>query len=544
MNTRKFLLGAAVLSVCSILLGACGSSSGDASSKKGEISSTGAMSSYKVGKQFKATEAITVPILYSDQPTYPYNKNWLFWKQLTKDTNVTLKPTIVPASDYSQKRSLLISSGDAPTIIAKTYPGEEAPFVASKTILPISDYVKYMPNFQATIKKWDLTKDLDTIRQSDGKYYVLPGVHEEMWPDYSVVMRTDLLKKNNIAVPTTWNEFETALAKLKKAYPDMTPFSDRYTGNSLLNIMAPTYGTSAGWGLGTGTTYDSSKKKYVYSASTKGYKDMVTYLHGLVSKGLLDKESFSQTDDQAQQKFVTGKSFAISGNAQSVIDYEKSLDANLGKGKYTIAKIDVPAGPKGALMGGTRLENGIMLNSKIKDSKNFKAILQFIDWLWYSPEGQEFAKWGVEGTTYTKSGDKYVLAKNINFLGLNPSGTKDLRKDYGFSGGNFAYGGSTALLHSTMQPEELKFQDSMAKTHKQAPIAPSAPLAEEDQQQATLLSTPLNDYTNQNTLKFITGERSLSQYGDFLKELDKKGMTRYLDMVNKALKAYQSKHAN
>ena len=57
----------------------------------------------------------------------------------------------------------------------------------------------------------------------------------------------------------------------------------------------------------------------------------------------------------------------------------------------------------GAIKGGTRLENGIMISKKARDSKNFVAMMQFIDWLWYSDEGQLFAKWGVEGTTYTKA---------------------------------------------------------------------------------------------------------------------------------------------
>ena len=39
-----------------------------------------------------------------------------------------------------------------------------------------------------------------------------------------------------------------------------------------------------------------------------------------------------------------------------------------------------------------------MISKKARDSKNFVAMMQFIDWLWYSDAGQEFAKWGVEGT--------------------------------------------------------------------------------------------------------------------------------------------------
>lgn len=91
-------------------------------------------------------------------------------------------------------------------------------------------------------------------------------------------------------------------------------------------------------------------------------------------------------------------------------------------------------------MSGSRLENGVMISGKIQKSENFKAIMQFVDWLYYSDEGQEFAKWGVEGETFTKEGGKRKLVEDVNYNGLNPKGTKDLRIDYGFSGGVFAYG--------------------------------------------------------------------------------------------------------
>lgn len=100
------------------------------------------------------------------------------------------------------------------------------------------------------------------------------------------------------------------------------------------------------------------------------------------------------------------------------------------------------------MIGGSKLENGI---AKAKDDPNFVTMLQFIDWLWYSDEGQEFAKWGVEGATYTEESDgTRVLMDDIDFNGLNPSGSKDLRIDYGFSDDVFAYGGTTELLHPMM----------------------------------------------------------------------------------------------
>src|SRR5690625_455096 len=86
---------------------------------------------FQVGDQFKADEKLTLSLLYSDHPNYPVDEDWLLFEEIEKRTNVELDLTVVPMSDYTEKRSLLVSSGKAPLIIRKTYPGEETPFVAS-----------------------------------------------------------------------------------------------------------------------------------------------------------------------------------------------------------------------------------------------------------------------------------------------------------------------------------------------------------------------------------------------------------------------------
>lgn len=495
-----------------------------------------AMDSYGVGDTFKAGEEFELPILYMDQPTYPYKEDWLLWDDIKKRTNVTLKPTIVPMSDYTQKRSLLISSGDAPLIIPKTYPGEEAAFVSAGAILPISDYIDKMPHFKDKVEKWKLEEELEGLRQEDGKYYLLPGLHEAVRPDYTLIVRTDIFEKNKISIPKTWDELYEAAKKLKEIYPDVTPFSDRFLFDSTLNIAATGFGTKAGWGFGSGLTYDKAADEFIYAPTTDEYKGLVTYFNKLVSEGLLDKESFTQKDDQAVQKFVTGESFMINGNSQTVVLHRTDMDKTLGEGNYSIEKITVPGGPAGHLMSGSRLENGVMISSKVKESEHFDAILQFIDWLYYSDEGQEFTKWGVEGTTFTKTDGVRTLADDVNYTGLNPEGTKDLRIDYGFSGGVFAYGGTRELLQSMMSEEEIKFQEDMAATHTTIPIEPAIPYSIEDKEQVTLLSTPLKDFSVQNTLKFIIGDRDLSEYDAFVKELEGQGLQKYLDLANTTYK--------
>lgn len=522
--------------VLSLSLAACSNGLGG---KEAEIQNKGAMESYAVGDTFKATEPFNLSILYSDQPLYPYKKDWLLFSKITEMTGVTLDPVIVPMSDYTQKRSLLISSGDAPLVIPKTYPGEESAFVSSSAILPVSDYIDLMPNFKDKVEKWGLEDELEGLRQEDGKYYVLPGLHEEIWPDYTLIVRTDILEKHNLAIPKTWDELHTVLKKLKEEYPDSTPFSDRFKFNSTLNIAATGFGTKGGWGFGNGLTYKEDQDQFVYTAATQEYKDMLSYFHELVAEGLLDKESFTQDDDQAIQKFINGKSFVINGNSQTVVLHRQDLNKTLGEGKFSVAKITVPGGPAGQLMSGGRLENGVMISAKAKQSENFEAILQFIDWLYYSDEGQEFTKWGVEGETYTKENGVRKLTDDINFNGLNPKGTKDLRIDYGFSGGVFAYGGTTDLLHSMFSEEELTFQNDMKETKEVLPAEPPIPYSMEERERVTLLSTPLKDYSDQNTLKFILGDRDLSEFDAFVKELESQGLTQYLELANTTYKKYK-----
>ncbi|WP_285241396.1 extracellular solute-binding protein [Pseudarthrobacter sp. MEB009] len=538
MIRRRDFLGLSALAAFGLVAAGCDSDSG--SKVDTTKARNGAMDSFGVGDTFKATVPLSFTFLFSDQPTYPYKKDWLLFTKMASDNNVTLETTIVPSSDYEQKRSLLISSGSAPEIIAKTYPGQESAYVSSGAVLPVSDYVDLMPHFQDKVKKWKLEAEIAGLTQEDGKYYVLPGLHEELWPDYTLAFRTDILEKESIAEPETWDEFREVLRKLKKAYPDVVPFSDRFNGNSVLNIAGSAFGTVAGWGLVDGLSFDESAKEFSFGAGNSQFKELVTYFNSLVSEGLMDPESFTQTDDSAIQKFTSGKSFVISANSQNIITYRTSMEQSLGKGNFSVRKITVPGGPAGDIIGGSRLENGIMLNSSVKDKDSFVALMQYLDWLFYSDAGQEFAKWGVEGTTFTKEGGKRKPAADINFQGLNPAGTKDLRVDYGFSGGNFAYGGTTDLLQSTFNEEELAFQKAM-QAKKPKAVAPPVPFSDVDREQATLVLTPLKDHVKQNTLKFITGQRSLGEFDAYLKELDAKGMSKYVELANKAYKAYEDK---
>jgi putative aldouronate transport system substrate-binding protein len=500
---------------------------------------------------FKASKPEKFSMSFSDAGWYAYKKEWRVFDDIKNATNVELDLLVIPSTDYNNKRSLLISTGDAPYIMPKSYPGTEVPFIPSGQILPVSDYLNLMPNFSACIKKWNLQADIETLRQRDGKFYVLPGLHETYCQDYSIAIRSDIFKANGIPEPNTWDDIEKACRILKKKYPDLYPYSERWMLGCTFNLAGPAFGLGAtglktpgvNWNNNNSNYYNDKTDKFEFYPTSKQYKDMLTYFARLVKDGLLDPESATQTDDQAVAKFTTGKSFIIACNAQEVNNYRTKMDSALGKGTYEVKRINVPAGPAGGRLVGNRLENGVMIAAKAKDDPNFKDMMKFVDWLWYSYSGQEMTKWGIEGKTYTFSNGIYKLMPGLKLPAYGIAGSdtdKDLRIEYGYGGGNLilSYGGPKQLQYSFMSDENKAFTKLVNETRTINKAAPVILYDEEDLEAQNMIQQPLMDYVFQMTYKFVLGQEDLTKGWDaFVKECKSKGSDRYINTANKVYQA-------
>ena len=109
-------------------------------------------------------------------PAYPYNANWLFFTYLKQMTNVSFNPTVIPFADYTTKIAALVNGGPGAADHPEDYPGQEDQFVAGGAILPVSDYVHLMPNFQDKVAKWNLARRPG--HAAAGRRQVLPAA----WP--------------------------------------------------------------------------------------------------------------------------------------------------------------------------------------------------------------------------------------------------------------------------------------------------------------------------------------------------------------------------
>lgn len=516
-----------------------------------EAHSVGAMEEFEVGTEFKATEPVEFSLMYRDHPNYAVKDDWSIFQHLKDDHNVSFERTDVPLADWDNKKSLLIGSGDFPEIVPVTYAGQETQFVASGALLPVSDYVQYMPNFSQKIEDWDIQDELDTKRQEDGKYYILPGLREVPDVQYSVLINEDMWAKAGITEdPETWEDFAKDLVEVKKANPEIKyAMSDRWNTTpmplgAMLQYLAPNFGTAAGWGYSS-TFFDTEAEKFELTATTDEYKELVTYLAGIVEDGSLDPE-ITQADDAAIQKFINGESATISANTQYATDIGKKL-ADAGKADLKMRLITLPAGPAGDNISGTKLTSGIVINAKAAENPNFKAMLQYIDWLYYSDAGIEFAQWGVEGETYEKASDgTRTLLEGIDWNGINKDKAGDapkmLNADFGYSNGVFMLAnGSSKELVQSVQPEATKeWVNTILDKKTLLPVNPRAGLNEMELEQISLLETQVKDAVSTATAEFITGKRSLDDWDAYVTEIEGLGGTTIADTYNTAYERTQA----
>ncbi|MDQ0113315.1 ABC transporter substrate-binding protein [Paenibacillus harenae] len=488
------------------------------------------------GQTFKSNEPISYSMMYSDHENYPYKEDWRFWSAVKEKTNVSFELATTARTEYENQKSLLVNSGDAPFIIPKTY--DESAFVATGQIVAVSDWVQYMPNYMKAVKDWGMEEDLKAKMKEDGKYYVLPGMWEVAGGGYSYIIRKDVFEAAGVDVlgqeaKWTYEDFYEALKKVKEHTGAKYVFSDQFQGNATLNIAAVQYGVTGGWGVSNGLTFDHEKQQFQFADTSEDFKNYLTYFNKLVKDGIMDPESFTQEDDAARAKFFKGDSNVISGNYQQLADFKSKMqDPN--SELYMIVQ---PGGPKGMQQVETsRLENGVMISKNALDKlgeEGFIKMLRFIDWLWYSDEGQTLSLWGVEGETYTKDAEgNIVLNKDIYYNGMNEGATKQLNVDYGFANGMFAYGGKTDLKTSKMTEGEKDYFNRILTTREPRKLAPPIMGTAEETEQMNLIMTPLIDYIKTMTLKFVTGQESLDNFDKFKAQAEANGSERYTKQAN------------
>ncbi|GEK05690.1 extracellular solute-binding protein [Schleiferilactobacillus harbinensis] len=536
MKLRHLFFTAGICAATVLTLAGCGSSSSGSAADKSDIKV--ATTGFPIVKK-PLTMSIMAPSMglanWSDMPTL---------QDYAKKTNIKLKYNTPPSADFGTKLNLAFASQDLPDIIFAagssnltaanevTY-GKNGQLVALEKLIP-----KYAPNLDKLMKKNPAIRK--SITTPDGHIYALPYLAEDTiasWYIGPMWYNGEWLKKLGVkTLPKTTDEFYDLLKRFKNEDPngngkaDEIPLTDVKMNNARVWLMAA-------FGL-LSQDVQNNNGKVIYTPISSNYKAYLTFMHKLFAEGLLDKDTFSQSDDQKKAKgqadrlgafcdyfsyFTTGRS-----TAQAVND-PMFQPLTSPQSKKTV----VPLSPK--------INRGNFAITKNNPSP--AAALRWVDYL-YSDKGAIYFNQGPEGYVWqsaknSKGQDVRVFAK-----GVNPDNVEDKRGKI-----TPAYGLTVPMLSADRDQYALRkdpdapavdnFTKFVRKETKDK-IDPNGRipyplvyLTKDEQDSVASSANDLKTFVEESEAKFITGVKPLSEWDSYVKTI--KGMN-----VDQYVKVYQA----
>lgn len=424
MNRKMFVGIILIVMMVSMLMGCSGSSD-----KTQSVQSQG-IDSLKSEYGFQWTDP-TMPILnakgaeelsfkiYSSKNASAMDYNDMkVMQDLFKATNVTVDWSNVSESIYSEQKNLILGNKDnRPDAIyhAGMTAGEIIKYAQRNVILPISDYLEYMPNFSKILEERpDIYNMLLNVK--DGKIYSLPRIEEmgllqnpnilflnRKWAaaaiDAGAVtgVTKDMLEDG---ITLNADQMEQFLKYFKENdmngngnANDERPLSFVY--NNWQGNQCDLYGM---FGLNDNLEHRIViNNKIIYTIQDDRYKDATNFITGWIDKGYIDKVSFEQSQDnflangkgmETYGAFYWWESETVVDNADNYIVCAPLVGPN---GEQTVCVSNNPEVGTGEVI-------------VFSDCKNPEVLLAYLD-RFYDPYISAQVNYGPIGIVYEEETD-------------------------------------------------------------------------------------------------------------------------------------------
>ena len=459
-------------------------------------------------------------------------------QDLYESTNVNVSWENVSESVYSQQKNLILgNAANRPDAIyhAGMGAGEIIKYAKRNVLLPISDYLEYMPNFSKILEERpDIKSQL--INVEDGKIYSLPRIEEmgllqnpnilflnKEWAKKAIeagavtgVSVADLKDGINL----TSSQMEAMLRYFKEN--DMNGNGDanderpmNFVYNNWQGNQCDLYGM---FGLNDNLEHRIIVDgKVSYTIMDDRFKEATNFIANWVTQGLIDKVSFEQSQDnflangkglEIYGAFYWWESETVVSNPEHYIVCNPLIGPN---GDQTVCVSNNPEVSTGEV---------IIFN----DCPNVEVLLAYFD-RYYDPEISAQINYGPIGIVYEEENDeKGMLVQKELPAGMT---TDELRLQ------NAPLG---IIYLSDYAWNNVVHMEPRAKLRVERLTAYATPFVPEGVKPCTNLQfsldelntlsnyeTNLNDYVRTNLIKWLTkGGVSDSEWESFQKDLNGK----------------------
>jgi putative aldouronate transport system substrate-binding protein len=380
------------------LAAACGSNNNGGNNATNSNGSSNAGTTAPVASpavDYGDTGGLTLPLV--DKPTeitwmvtsdFNVDKT-LVVKELEERTGIKVKFQTVPSSQYKDKLSVTLASGDLPDIFYGLPTNDLKEIGQEGGVVAINDYADMLPNFSKLYLEenpWVISSYGD----ENGKLYSWPIYELNRDVNHGFMYRKDILDANGIDPWTDTDSFYEVMKKLKEIYPDSYPYASK-TGVGVFRDWA------YGWGVGSyeyPVFYNEGAGEWQLASTTNEHKAQLDFMKKMYAEGLIDPEFITDTADSWTSKMSTDRSFVT-------WDWIGRLDLFYGQVKdanpdYNL-RYGIPVGPTGHIRTLPKVDANFAL--AVAQNKNTEASLKLLDYL-TSISGSQLITLGIEGVNY------------------------------------------------------------------------------------------------------------------------------------------------
>lgn len=460
----------------------------------------------------------------------------VYAQKMQEKTGVKVKYIHPALGQESESFSLMVASNELADIVEHTWfnaLGGASNSIADKVICDLTPMMEtYAPNLSRYLKE---NPDIDKLVKTDeGQYYAFPNLRsgDKLTLTSGPILRQDWLDELGLQAPETLDEWETVLKSFRDEKSATAPLSINKGNKSLLFSM-----TNAAYDF----YVDGDSMKF--GSAEPEFKEALIVLNRWFSEGLLDN-NYTMTDTNLlDSNMLNGKSGATIASGGG--DMGKWLSTKGDDSSYKLLAVPYPQVSKDA-------KNRFIPVGHRYASWNCAAIstackypelaCKYLDYS-YGEEGHMLNNFGVEGVSYTMENGEPVYTEevmnNAEGLTMGQAMGKYMRSNYG---GPFVQDERYIEQYYTRDAQKaaLTAWHSNTEEAKKTVYPAMSHTVDENAELSTIVSE-LQKCRDENTAAFISGIRPISEYEDFVKELEKLKLSRALEIENAALARFNNK---